>query len=179
MRYSVYFFAINGLQVAAQFAQPEELLNQMMDRIRQTDQFSEKEVQESYELARQICAGQLPNDCEPGYFNALCWLCEVVGEKIDIPGFTLLRNASYIDDIGIWRWFRDTRPPFAVPTVSEPPPAVGFLRCSDIKSIVLPGLPELEECPDSECESARTYFEEVAESVQEDGLDLLAVLLCS
>ncbi len=52
-------------------------------------------------------------------------------------------------------------------------------RCSEIESMVLPGLPELEECPDRESESARTYFEEVAESIQEDGLDLLAVIVCS
>lgn len=178
MRYSVYFFAINAPAVAARSAQPATLLDQMVGRIRATCQFSDNEIKDSLELARRICSGQLPTDCEPGCFNALCWLLEVAGEKIEIPGFVLFRSQSYLDDIGIWPWFQIEAPPFPIPTCSDSPPETGFLSCSHIESIVLPAIDELPECSDHEADSARTYFSEVAESVQEDGLDLVAVLLC-
>ena len=171
---------MNAEKVAAQFSEPRSLLEHMADRIKEANEFVEGEIQESMVLARQICAGNLPDDCEGGYFNALCWLCEVASEKVDIPGFSLLRSHGYIDDIGIWHWFQNQLPPFEIPTCSDPPPKVGFLASSDIGSIVLPALAEeSDECSDKEAEIARTHFHEVVESVYEDGLDLLAVMLCN
>ncbi|TWU44741.1 hypothetical protein Poly51_57900 [Rubripirellula tenax] len=179
MRYSIYFFAMNASQVAEQFSNPSTLLDQMADRLREANEFTEDEVKDSLKFASQICACRLPDDCGTDYFNALCWLCEVASEKVEIPGFTLLRSHGHIDDIGIWHWFQSQSPPFAVPTCSDRPPEVGYLANSDIESIVLPALEEADECTDEEAESARTNFHEVVESVHEDGLDLLAVMLCS
>ena len=177
MRHSVYFFALNSVSVADQFAEPATLLERMEERIRKANQFSDTEIADSIRLARQICEGRRPSDCEPGYFNALCWLLEMASEKVDIPGFVLFRGLSYLDSIGIWPWFQAESPPFPVPVCSAPPPEVGFLTCSRIASTVLPGIEQLPECSDQEEDAARTHFQEVVETILEDGLDLLAVML--
>jgi hypothetical protein len=106
----------------------------------------------------------------------LCWLAEVLGEKINIPSFNDFK-AWFLDDIGIWPWLLRSPSPFAVPVCSDPPPQVGFLSVDDMQRLALPGFNQLPPAGYPEVDYARQEFQEVLESLVEDKLDLLAVLI--
>jgi hypothetical protein len=176
LRYSIYFFVMDAADFAAQLVERRLLLDRMVERIRSELECSEREIEESLELAERLCLGKLPDDCEPEYFSALCWLAEAGSEKVQIPPFVLFRSLSFLDDIGIWPFLRKSRPSFAMPVCSDPPPEVGFLPSGDASNM-LAELQELPECDDSEATDARQEFLEVLETIVDDRLDLLAVLL--
>lgn len=176
MRCSLYFFALRADDFSAQMREPKLLLGRVADRIRQKG-FDEAYAQKMVEFATSICTGNLPADSDTGYFDALCWLAEVAGEKIEIPGFILFRGLDYFCDIGIWPWFQKLKPPFVVPVCSEPPPEVGFLYCSAIEQDILAKVGDLPAPADPEAANARLQVVEVLETIVEDGLDVLAVWL--
>lgn len=177
MRYSIYFFALDSKDFVNQLAEPKVLLDRVAEQIRKQKGFDEQHVQDMVQFANCVGSGNFPEDCHTGYFDALCWLAEVAGEKVEIPEFVLFRGLSYLDDIGIWPMFRKSKPPFAVPVCSDPPPEVGFLGLSDMESTVLSEFNELPECEDPEAVNARQQVYDVLESIVEDRLDVLAVLL--
>jgi len=173
----VYFFAMNAPAVAVAFKDHEALLRQVESRIQN---FERAQIQTTLEAASAICEGNLPSDCDPDFFHALCWLAELTSEKIDIPGFTLFRSLDYLESIGIWPLLQRSRPPISVPVCSDPPPEVGFITAGEITSTMLPCLKlmentETDDGPD--VVDSRQKFSEVVESVAEDNLDMLAVLL--
>jgi hypothetical protein len=119
----------------------------------------------------------LPDDCNIEYFDALCWLAEVGGEKIQVPEFAYFRGLRYLDDTGVWPWFQISPPPFPVPVCPDPFPEIGFLRGSDIEQQVLSSAGSLPKCQDAEATNARQQLLDVLETIVEDRLDVLAILL--
>lgn len=159
-----------------QMAEPQVLVDRMAEQIRKKG-WDEQYVWDISRFANRICSGDLPDDCEAGLFDGLCWLAEVASEKVEIPELILFRGLSHLDDIGIWPWFQKSKPPFAVPVCSDPPPEVAFLSSSDIEKIVLTQFNDLPECKHPEAANARQQVYDVLESILEDRLDALAVLL--
>lgn len=178
MRCSIYFFAVNSADFAARLATPEGLFAEVAHQIRNQSEFDEQYVAEMLRLAADICSGTLPDDCDAGYFDALCWLGETAGEKIQIPELILFRSLSFLEDTGIWPLMLRDQPSVPVPVCSSPPPAAGFRKLETAESGILAEIDALPECESDEAIQARMQFYDVVESVAEDRLDLLAVLLC-
>ena len=178
MSYSVYFFALDAKCVANQFvATPKALLNRMEQSIRDQRRFSEDDIQSTVAKAGAVCLGEIPKNCDAEYFHALCWLAEVAGEKITIGSFLGFRHGQFLRDIGVWPLFLRSGAPFAVPLCAEPPPQVGFMDAAAIGWFAITGFDRLPTSNCAEVNYARQEFQEVVESLAEDKLDLLAVLL--
>lgn len=178
MSHSIHFFAVDVASIAQQFAiSRNTLLSRVEDRLRGDDRFDEEEIQNTLAKAAAICGGDIPSDCEEGYFDALCWLAEVVGEKITIGSFLGFRRIQFLEAVGIWPWLLRSRPCFLVPARREAPPQVGFLGSDDIVAVAPSILDDLPATDSVEVSYARQEFQEVLESLAEDKLDLLAVLM--
>ena len=177
MGYSLQFFALDAESIANQIrTEPEALLDRMARQVREKDAFDEEELQTALARAAAICEGRLPDDCDPDYFRALCWLMEVVSEEVRIGSFVDF-HWWFIEEAGIWPWLLRSRPPFPVPVCSDPSQQVGFLSVEDIERFALPAFDQLPPTDTSEVSYARQEFREVLESLVEDKLDLLAVLV--
>jgi hypothetical protein len=179
MSYSVYFFAMDANRLAGQFtAERRSLLDRTEHRIREENQFAEEDIQSTMVNAASICEGRLPEDCDPEYFYALCWLAEVASEKVNIGSFLGLRHLSFLEETSIWPWMSRHPAPFPVPHNDESCPAVGFFPMADMEAFL--ALPESVRLPPSEDRdvlNARDEFCDVLETLIRDRLDLLAVLL--
>ncbi len=178
MKYSVHFFGIAGRNVADQFRiAAQVILNRMEQQIRSAQRFDEEEIRNTLAKAATIGAGQLPDDCDAGYFDAVCWLADVTGERINIGSFIGFKSLSFLTDAGIWPLLLQSRPEFSVPVCSDPPPQIGFLGNEDIQHIAIPSIAQLPSAQSAEAAYARQEFQEVLESLDADKLDLLAVLI--
>src|SRR5262245_19827140 len=103
--FSVYFFAIDTPRVVREFATGRDaLLEHVEQRIRDQQQFADEDVLSTVAKAGEICRGQLPADCDAEYFHALCWLAEVVGEKVTLGVFLRFRRLQFLKDVGAWIW---------------------------------------------------------------------------
>jgi hypothetical protein len=154
----------------------EGLLGNLERSLREDEDFDEVEIQSTLAQAAAICAGELPEDCDVEYFDALLTLAEKVAEPVHIGSFLEFRYWADFEEIGIWPWMLRRKPPFPVPVCAEPGPQVGFLSVEDIAQIALPGFGRLPRIESADGNYAREEFKEVLESLVEDKLDLLAVL---
>jgi hypothetical protein len=185
MSYSVYFFGIDSARVAREFAVAGgDLLKRVEQHLRDQQRFDDEEIRSTSAKAARIIEGKIPPESDAvddddyhEYFDALCWIAAVVGERINVPSFNDFRRLHFLKDIGAWVWLMQSRPIFAVPACREPPPQVGFLSASDIRTFALPRFPNLPPAGYAEAAYARQELQEVMESLAEDGLDLLAVLM--
>ena len=186
MSYAIYFFAMDAESVASQFRSArDELLQRVESHIREQNEadderhYNEGQIRRTLAKAEAICERKLPEECAPEFFDALCWLAEVVGEKITIGSFLGFRHMQFLDEVGIWPWLLRSKPPFMVPVCKHAPPQVGFLSTDDIAKFALPAFAKLPapRAHPTEVNYARQEFQEVVESLAEDKLDLLAVLM--
>jgi hypothetical protein len=116
MSYSVYFFAMNSALVVHRFqSESEQVICATDARIRREGRFSDEDVRSTVAKARAICSGSLSANCDAEYFHALCWLAEVVSEKITIPSYLAFRRISYLTDIGIWPLLQGHSSPSSLP----------------------------------------------------------------
>jgi hypothetical protein len=174
---SVYFYAMNANQVAEQFrGQPDVLVNRMKQLLRDGGS-DEEEIEECVEQAIAICGGELPDDCEMEYFFTFRWLIEGVSEEIEIGSFREFRSWFNFEEIAIWPWMTRTKPPFPVPVSDEPGAEVGFLSVEDIEQFALPAFKDLPPTDSPDVAYSREEFKEVLETLVQDKLDLVAVVM--
>lgn len=177
MSYSIYFFGIDSARVAREFAVAgPDLLRRVEQHIRGQQRFDDEEVRSTTDKAAKIIHGKLPRNRDCEYFDALCWIAQVVGEGINVTSFHDFRRLQFLKDVGGWAWLTQSPPNFPVPVCHEPPPQVGFISAVDMKRVALPGFQHLPTAAYAEARYARQELQEVMESLAEDGLDLLAVL---
>jgi hypothetical protein len=144
MSYSVSFYALNGPVFAGHLREsPQALLDQIETRLRhrtlgagEEEEF-EAGLQVLLDAAKQLCDAAAPPGCELQNLYALCWLAEVGGERITICPYQAFRHLSFLDDVGVWNWFLEHRPPFPVPQCPDPPPQVGYLPAPQISRFAL------------------------------------------
>lgn len=178
MHYSIQFFGLDAKTIGTQFASTPTLFAQQVEqRLRDENQFSEEDIQDVMTKVTAICGGQLPKKCDAEYMDAFCWLMEDVAEKITIGSFVGFRHLQFLDDTGIWPWLLRSPPPFAVPVCENPPPQVGFISADEMERLAMSGTSQLPPADCEEVNYARQEFLEVLESLSSDKLDLLAVLL--
>lgn len=176
MNYSIHFFANNATNLMQATARGR-LLNNVELKLRNQNQFKDEEILSTMTQAEAICQGNLPKDCDVEWFDAFCWIMDAMAEKIQISSFLGFRHLGYLEDIGIWPWMLRTKPPFAVPVCADPPPQVGYLSSEDMARIVVTGFPGLPAKRSREVAYARQEFQEVLETLVDDNLDLVAVLV--
>jgi hypothetical protein len=179
MGYAITFYALNGRDFARRLRESTTLLQEVEARIHEAAQgeYDEQGLHLALTTANIICRNEIPADCGLEYFYSLCWLAEVAAERVAIYPYQGFRHLSYLEEIGVWTWFQQARPPFAVPICNEPPPEVGFLAADDIEHRALPAFDAL---PPNECRdvnNARDELKDVLETLVSDRLDLLAVLI--
>jgi hypothetical protein len=168
---------MDAKNVSSRFAaERESLLESTAEIMRQQGDFSDEDMQSTLSKVAEICQGKLPATCDVEYFNALCWLGEAVGEKVEICPFQDFRRLSYLDAVGIWPWFRRFPPPFSLPNSEENVSQAGFLPWTELESFALPEFSQLPDTDDSDVLNARDEFRYVLETLIPDKLDLLAVL---
>ena len=175
--YAVHFFELNANSVANRLRDSTELLvSNVREKIRLEGRFSEEDIESTVAKVSTICCGDLPVECDTEYFHALCWLSEVLGDKVNIGPFYCFKRANFLTETGIWPFLASSHP-FSIPRSIENPPQAGFLTAKDMELIALPGLYALPPSDLYEANDARSEFIEVIESLSEDNLDLLAVFL--
>ena len=69
-----------------------------------------------------------------------------VGERIRIGTLNDFKHIDFLEDVGIWPWTQQEKPPFPMPRCKHPPPGFGFLSTRFMRDVVLPGLPNLPPC---------------------------------
>ena len=157
MSYSIHFFALDAASVAQLFESTRKtLLSRVEERLQGENRFDDEEIQSTVTKAAAICGGDIPSDCDEGYFDALCWLTEVVGEKIIIGSFLGFRHLQFLGAVGIWPRLLRSRPCFVVPATREAPPQVGFLGSDDIVALAPSILDELPATDSVEVSYATT-----------------------
>lgn len=124
-----------------------------------------------------ICTGNFSEEDAADEINTLCWICELVGEKIDIPNFNMFRSVNYLDDIGIWPLFQREKPPFPVPICAHSLPEVGYMSLEAIEEQTETEFGALPACSDPQAEDARDELLGVMETLCDDKLDLVAILM--
>ena len=158
-------------------AESDVLLQAAAEIMRQQGDFTEEGVRDIVGKVATICRGKLPAICDDEYFDALCWLAEAVGDKVEICPFQDFRRLSYLDNVGVWPWFQRFPPPFSLPRGADDTPQAGFLPWSELKSFAIPEFSRLPATDDSDVLNARDELRFVLETLVPDRLDLLAVLL--
>jgi hypothetical protein len=177
MGYSVHFFALHAADFGQQMvAAPQQIAERVAQRLRDQQCFTDREVQSTADKAALICQGELPRRCNSKFFDALAWIGEELGERIDVSSYQGFRRMSFLEEVGIWPWLLESRPSFAVPRCPEPPPQVGFLTAADMAKILDSGFAQLDPSVSKEALYAREEFKDILESLVEDQLDLLAIL---
>ena len=177
MSYTLYLFAMNGEEFARRLADSAEtLLVETRQRILDSRNYDEDDLAVVLEAARRVCAGDLPEDCDGDYFDALYWIGNVAAEPVPVGEFDSMKY-WYLEAVGIWPWMRKYRPPFPVPRSRETPPEVGYLPAEAIRDFALPAFDALPKTDDAVVRHGRNEFQEVLESLADDNLDLLGVLI--
>lgn len=177
MGYTVHLFALDADDFAAKLKdQSEELLTRTRTRLEQDDQLEFGDLEYGLGLASQVCRGEIHDKCSEDHFWALCWLADTELERIPLGVLISVKRFSYIEAVGLWPLLAKWKPPFPVPRGDSIPPGVGFLPQGEI---TLSALPFLDAIPDDapDVAYARQQFIEVLESLAEDKLDLLAIVL--
>ncbi len=178
MRYSIHFFGMDAAAVAQRLRhEPDAIAEAVVARMTAAGAPTEQDLVYSRQFAKNICAGTFSAEDTADEINTLCWMCEDLAEKIDIPEFNLFRSLDYLEDIGVWPLFQLEKPPFPVPGSREALPQVGYLSRSAIERHTADEFAVLPSCNDPEAEDARDDLLGIMESLRDDQLDLLAVLV--
>lgn len=178
MAYTIHFFAMKADVIGERFRrEPEAVADEVVAKIADDGQPTEQDLVNSRQFAQTVCTGNFSPEDAADEINTLCWMCELAGEKIDIPNFNFFRSVSFLEDIGIWPLFEEEKPPFPVPECTDGIPAVGYLSFASIKRHTESEFGELPECQDSQSEDARDDLLGIMETLVEDKLDLLAILV--
>ena len=174
---SVHLFGLDA-EAFAQRIQSEktQILEATRARVESEGRLSPEEIELGMELAGKLCDGDLPADCTEDWFWVLCWIADTHWERIPLEALFSIKRFSYVEEIGIWPLFGRWQPPFSIPRAETSPPAVGFVPAKQINTDVLP---ELEAMPTTDVYAvqAREQLMEILESLEEDGLDLLAIFI--
>jgi hypothetical protein len=141
-----------------------------------TGEWNAAEADVTISACRQICSAELPEDCGVEYFDALCWLASVAAEPIPLPCFEVVRPI-YFRAVGIWLLMRSHSPPFLIPRCRTSPPEVGFLPAQSVTATTRSKFDSSPVNGDPIVCDARRRFQEVLESLADDQLDLLGVLI--
>ncbi|MCA9111045.1 MAG: hypothetical protein KDA52_13925 [Planctomycetaceae bacterium] len=178
MHYSIYYFAVDSETISQRLKQQaEEIASEVVERMKAHPDFSPQREKVCHDLAKNICLGHLGTDEPHEEINILCWICEIVGEKIDMPPFNLFNRLAYLDDVGIWPLFQSDTPPFPVPICEEGLPEVSYMNHTSIKQHVESEFGQLREANNPGAEDARDELLGILESLAEDNLDLLAIFV--
>ena len=178
MRYSIHFFAMDAAAVADRLRhKPDAIAEAVVARMADEGDPTEQDLVYSRQFAKNICTGSFSAEDTADEINTLCWMCEALSEKIDIPEFNLFRSIDYLEDIGVWPLFKVEKPPFPVPGSPEALPQVGYLSRSAIERHVADEFATLPPCNEPEAEDARDNLLGIMESLRDDQLDLLAILV--
>lgn len=176
MGYTVHLFALDADAFASELSeQSENILQQTRARLEHEKQLDANDIDYGLTLATAICRGDMPNDCSEDYFWSLCWIADTVLERIPLGVLISVKRFSYIREVGLWPLLERWQPPFAAPRSTSMPPGVGFLPHQQISATAIPFLGELSD-QDVDATYARQQFVEVLESLDEDHLDLLAIV---
>lgn len=177
MGYTVHFFALDSREFAERLkSDADDILKRTRLRLRKEGDLSRRDLECGLTLAAAICRGDVPAVCSEDHFWALCWIAETELESISVGVLIDLKRFSFIEEIGIWPLLGRWRPPFPVPKAEKAPPAVGFLPRDQNAATAIPTLQALPN-NDEDVRYARQQVLEVLESLDEDGLDLLAILV--
>lgn len=173
MLFSVDFYALSGEQFATTLRNPSAELKEKLQQFLQGRLTSNlKALPPIWEAAESIFRGEVPRNAPQEFFDALFAILEVTAEHISISSFQDFNYSGFLDDTEIWPWFEQDVPPFPMPRGAEIPPAFGYASVNLLREVVLPGIQQLPPCDDARI--ARNQFAEIAESVADDGLDLVA-----
>lgn len=172
MLYSVQFYALSGEEFARMLGtQPDEIRKEV-------DVYLDRELRDNIRAispirraANSIFNGMIPKFAAQEYFDALFAILNVNAERISLAPLQDFKHYWYLDEAGFWPWFQQEAPPFPLPRAKEPPPEFGYASARFLRDVVLPGIPGLRPCDDAKV--ARNQFSEIAESVADDGLDLV------
>lgn len=172
MLYSVEFYALSGNEFAALLRDPPKKLTDKLQRYLQKKLKSDNDaIPPIRAAAESICSRKIPKNAPPEFFDALYALLNISVERIPASKFEDFNYSAYLDEVGIWPWFQEEKPPFPVPRSKAGLPEFGFISNRCLRNVVLPGIPKLPPC--DEARIARNQFAEIAASVANDGLDLV------
>lgn len=177
MSYTLHLFALDGQQFGDRMKiSAEALVKNVGGRILAEKRCEPADAEPVLLAIRDLCSGRIPADCPIDYFDALCWMAATVGEPIKLGCFDSMKF-SFFDRVAIWPWMRRGTPPFTIPHSVETPPEAGYLSVEDMTCQALSAFDELPPTVDAEVEFARGQFREILESLVEDRLDLLGVVM--
>ena len=177
MRYTIHLFGLDAPAFNLRLrSQGGEVIERTRARLTREGNLDPETLNYGLQLAGKICRGDLPEICSVDYFWALCWLADTELERISLNVFVRFRGFDYVKAVGLWPLLDTWPPPFPKPQSDNIPPTVGYLPR---EQIVTSAIPALEQLPSLEeyIRSARQQFVEVLESLAEDKLDLLAVII--
>jgi hypothetical protein len=177
MRYSVYLYALDGLAFARKLVdESEQILERTRAHLKQEGRVKGRALKYGLKLAADICRGDLPAECSDDYYWALIWMADTELEPITINPLIGFRKIGYIEEVGLWPLLGEWSPPFPAPRGGGLSPAIGYLPKDQIAARALPALAALP-IAEEYVRQARRQFVEVLETLDEDGFDLLAVVV--
>jgi len=201
MRHTVHIFALNANSLADDLKRnSDHVIAKVSSWLCKSDiKVADREF--GLRLVNEICSRDLPETCNDDYFWALCWICEALCERVELPVLTDFCGLDFLAASRIWQVLSRASPPFLVPRSNTFPPGVGFLACESMDDAMLElarfdpgdraddfadalrrqtGAPRRPTDQATEwARYARTQFVDLVESLVEDGLDLLAVTVTS
>jgi hypothetical protein len=174
MRYTLHLFATNEFFWTQSHG--EEFLERTRNRVIREGRLTPSEIERGMHCAAAVLSGQLPDNCDQDHFWGLCWIAETVLERIPLESLVGVNSISAIEDTGILPTLWHSKPPFPVPVNSSNFPRVGFLPSTEMvqSRTVIKNLPSAMTQYGA---SVRREFCEVLESLEEDSLGLLAILI--
>lgn len=172
MLYSVGFYALSGEAFAGELRKPSAKLKDKLQRFLKKRLKSNKDAFDDITAAAEsIFRGRIPKNAPQDFFDAFFAILNVTTENIPVSSFNDFNYSAFLDEVGIWPWFQLEKPPFPMPRTKEGLPEFGYMSAAFIREVVLPGIPKLP--PEEVARVARNQFAEIAESVSDDGLDLV------
>lgn len=175
MSYSIYLFGVDGDGLQRTLATDTELVPRVLSHISRSASPSEADLALLHSLLSRGVQGTWAPEDAPDTFTALCWLLDVVAEPIVVGGLRGFSHWAYWEDAGLWPHFLMVPPPMPVPTSDEKPPIVGFLPCAMFADLLSSDEPE-SAASSQDVRAVRTEVLEIIESLQDDRLDLVAVV---
>lgn len=174
MRYTLHLFAIDELLWTQSHS--EQFLERTRNRVVREGRLTPSEIERGMHCAAAVLSGQLPDNCDQDYFWGLCWIAETVLERIPLESLVGVNSISALEDTGILPTLWKSKPPFSVPFNSSDFPRVGFIPSAEMvqSRTVIADLPSAMTQYGA---SVRREFCEVLESLEEDSLALLAILI--
>ena len=177
MRYTVHLFALDGVAFARELAEESaSILERTRLRLETEGRIKGKALTRGLGLAAEIARGEIPARCSGAHFWALIWLADTELERIPLNPLVGFNRIGHLEEVGLWPLLGGWSPPFPAPRGRDLCPAVGYLPHDQIASHAIPTLNDLPAA-DDHARYVRQLVIEVLETLDEDGLDLLAVVV--